>query len=282
MKGTMLILGLLFIGCNSNTDYSSIKQNTSEITDSSFNVDSLKRYSYLIVGRKDGKSITCGTGFLVKRNNKIFVISACHVFTCNDVFTKKRMEPVWDSISIRFNIKNSIYGTYFPVRIKEIRDSIKPLYFYEKPDVFVYELKKLPDSLEVNSIENLIDINLLKNTTSNICLSYGFPLNTNIWQTKIVNLNSIQPELYKGAIVNDPNKLITFNDTIIDKFTLLSSPLTYGGASGSPVYFVIQKLFNGRKLKSIIFGGVMYGSDSISNRAFIIRPEIVIGEINKK
>lgn len=78
-------------------------------------LDSLKKYSYLIIGAKfqprflgetpnllNLHPVGYGTGFFFKRNDSLLLISAAHIFYNIDVYRSIRLESDIDYLIIRY------------------------------------------------------------------------------------------------------------------------------------------------------------------------------------
>lgn len=124
-------------------------------------VDSLKKYSYHIIGfgilnNTDNKSlpnenITDGTVFFIRKNEHLFLVTAKHVLSGCDSLTKDKNHPstmvVW--------ISNDETSKLMSLNVSVIKDTSSCLPFALSPDIIVVEIF---DSIAKNvfSVESLI------------------------------------------------------------------------------------------------------------------------------
>src|SRR5258706_6749303 len=70
------------------------------------NIDSFKDYSYLLIlakktQKKDSFNVTgIGTGFFVRNENKLYLVSANHIFTGNDPFSVIRIDSTTPDLMV--------------------------------------------------------------------------------------------------------------------------------------------------------------------------------------
>jgi hypothetical protein len=237
-------------------------------------VTSLQKYSYLIFGfydvNKIGDSVdfkmTGGTGFFIRKNGKIYLISAKHVLTpCNpDSLEKVIHFP--DSLRIRMIDSAGTYS-FIPIDIRKIKDTVTCDYHSDDPDVFCMEFKDTSGYI-INSIENLIEPIVPENDSCKIYL-YGFPsLYTKVTQETILPFKTQQSTFSSGYYY--ANSLDSRKVNFMMKGTDI---LPRKGCSGSPVFLKFKNKSN------YVFGGVLTRADTISALSIIVKSKFVIEKI---
>ena len=228
--------------------------------------DSLKKYSYFIYGIVNDNRWSEATGFFIKKKNKLFLISALHVFSGRNI--DHTMEMGYPNI-LYLRIKNhSVTPTYFPINISKIKDTVRDADFYINPDVFVYEIKLLK-AIKIYSIEKFIKPVPCDKAVNVITCGYPIDQKASKKETLVASPvlihervigNYCKPIYWTDHKVNDNiNYLISANNGIRD------------GSSGSPVYFIIQD--------KIYFAGLISVGTN-ENAASVVRPQNVLSKIH--
>jgi|HubBroStandDraft_2_1064218.scaffolds.fasta_scaffold228314_1 hypothetical protein len=256
-----LIFYFSFIGCN-------IKN-----TKSYQGIDSLKKYSYMIVGihttngQKPGSPD--GTGFFIRDdNNQLHFITAKHIVSCINTFTKEPTPLSYDTIEVRYFHKSDSTIDYIPLYLKDIKYKIKNQFFYESPDVISFLANGDFSNADINSVEKMVvDYSKLNEPPEKIII-FGYSVTKNMtgfternfpltcYQEQPADLAHIDPAY--------PNP---------DSINLVLQPETIEGVSGAPVFYKYPSS------EKMVFGGVAFGKDSIYKSTYIVRPDIVIREM---
>lgn len=248
------------------------------------NYDSLRKYSYFIIGFKDvgGSKLApgSGTGYFLRKESKLFFITAKHVIcpcdykdTCKPSI-KRELYP--DLMEIYLTNNNGMFNySSFPVYIKLYRDTCKCIWPPIHPDLIAYEVPSLlTDS--VYTLDKFINISLPEKKGS--ISIYGYPANEYIIQGSFKEQNSSHLFIdnyklynnykYKNCegtySIDKQDYIISTKDILIDK--------TFG-YSGSPV-FIFDK-----KNKQWIFMGTFTATVEDGKLQFI-KPEFSIAAIN--
>lgn len=248
-----LISTLSLIGCNNsphdnNGDSFIIQPTGSGVSVNKSYEDTLAKYSYgLAVEKKDSPNTGgMATGFFIRNKKRIYLVSNYHVFTAQNTATKQSSGNKFDSISFFYQTINKIVRMY-SINVEKIIQKSVPIYYYEHPDLYVYDLTgKLPSDAVIYSIENFIDPNFKGGDAEEI-FSIGFAgINSGI--PTLLKFNATQfPYDTVTVFFKDLNKQVTMTNSY-----LLNNP-SVEGMSGSPVFYN----FSVNGTHKIIFGGVI-------------------------
>jgi hypothetical protein len=277
MKKTICLLFLIcLLGCNND------KEQTPEQVETQFHknhpelypskqiqtlMNPMAKYSYPVIALNKnidspGKQATV---FFIKKDNRTFLIGSYHVFANQNTANKtKDMSEKFDSLEI-MSTSPPVLQYYIDVK-KIIRES-KSYYFYEQPDIYVYEVTdKLPSNFTVYSIDKMIDPKFNAASPLEIfSIGYGqsgdgmiakinFSLSGMPYDTSVFTYGFV------GNNVKMTNSYFLSNKSI-------------GGMSGSPVFFN----YNG----SLVFGGVISTHFDSNNTTVIVKPSEVMKKIDK-
>jgi hypothetical protein len=237
--------------------------------------DSLKKYSYHLVGisSKPNHPPIIGTAFFIRLNGKLYIASAGHMF--NGVETRDssiiNKDTIWDSVKvILFNSKT---GKDTPINAPMPKHAI-PYYSYQKPDIYISRFD--PKGLQVNSIENFIsDVSEKK---SDKVIYFGFQFSQMRAGSDNYVLFSYEGEAFKYRfLIPDKYTLVPIEDTL----NYYSTPNSYQGNSGSPVFLKFSRFENGKIIDEIKFGGILIGlTPQEYNMAQILKTKEVIKCLN--
>lgn len=215
--------------------------------------DSLTKYSYLLFGflhkQPEGAFVKFypwqGTGFFVKKNDRLFLVSAKHVLTpCS--YQKKRWDyyNYPDTFYIRIPVKKGSDSGWIPYQLitGRVKDTVTCFsYTYEDPDVFVIELSNM-DSYKINYID-LEDYHLKVSDIAEVEFN-GFFLDIPAGKLNFDNFTSQQSVRRKAVLFSDPDRPIIMTDSeeikhddVYDFELLREDTASLGGCSGSPVFF---------------------------------------------
>lgn len=259
MKKLLLICCLFFLSCHSHTgknvQYDSIERGAQKQKLVQSELDSIPNYSYylgLINHDMGGEA----TGFFVKRNGRLYLISNYHVFTGQNTVTKLKSNH-FDSLSFVYQkLDGSAQAT--SISIKEISKNSKSHYFYEYPDIYCYDVTdKIPGN-NVFSIEKyMIDIPSKKIVPTDI-ISIGFGISKK---------DVMHPVWYHFKIYNaiyDTLNIIYEKNRVVLKNSYLLTPQIETGMSGSPVFYI----YSGK----IVFGGILSSDFESNHTTLVVKP----------
>ena len=243
----------------------------------------LSKYSYLVVGFYDIKIVddyqsfkaTQGTCFFVRKNNKLFLISAKHLLTSwnPETSTKNMLYP--DKLNLRlFDTNDKVQ--FYVLDIKDINKAIEGAYTYNDPDVFIIEFEDDP-KYKINSIEKFIDDEISITQESNIRL-YGYPTTFDFFgEEQMKALPSLEPTLVEGKPLSKDSP---YRDIRIRQLENLNyaiqrtDTLPRAGCSGAPVFVETKKGWG--------FGGIFINSSPEVPISLILRNEFILPKIDEK
>ena len=273
MKYLHLITILLFVyGCN-NPDEVAVDKQLQSTNDSLKDVpqisgaDSLEKYSYelipLINGVIDGTKNGGATGFFIRQNNRLFLVSAYHVFTLNNTANKqKNSTEKYDTLAIRYKKIGEAIFSYDTIDIREIKKKNPPVFYYEYPDIYAYEIK-LPSNAIINTINSFIDTAISSRIKEKYIVSYGYPSDSN--KPTGMYFKFLTP-IYQDSIQISPDGKIFLQL----KNSYIVKPESVPGMSGAPVFINYNKEINNVQINKTIFGGVI--STHANGNTVVVKP----------
>jgi len=251
------------------------------------NFDTLKKYSYLLIGVSfKPKSISdkpdlsnlhvenYATGFFVRVENNLYLVSAYHVLTMVDVYKGVKTNSNIDFMLVRYLDSTNNMKVWL-ISIAEIIKKSPPIFFLNKPDIYCLNVTGELSDGKIYSLEGILfnKVRKPRKIPTKKIISYGYPSNgIFLYQTPNEYCNKIQPSLYEGYIADSTHYDPAYGRSLIDSLYLTTSPICYGGTSGSPV-FVHYSI---GKRKWIEFAGVQSGKNERYNCSYIARKEEVI------
>jgi len=261
-------------------------------------IDSLSKYSYLLLQMKNGVSypVYASTGFLVQFQDKLFIVTAWHVLTGRDIYHNRNQEPSFDYLLLRYtDTSNAVRYARINKVVGAIANSdIRPE-FQTSPDMFPRGINKSIFEVQpkLNSIEHIlfdtVQIKIKKNQhIDTTVLGYGFSnLNAAVSLTEPKYwwriIDTITPSPYKGKFLYS-TPIEDRIDSIYypNKFYFMSSPIGVPGASGSPIFFKYT-LYNkkGRQIKEwVTFAGSQSGKNGKYSFAYMVKGDYLRNRIN--
>lgn len=234
--------------------------------------DSLSKYSYSLYfwGQKDSFYTACiGTCFFVKKNNKIFLVTAKHNLTnrddsCNDLRIK-------NDDTVFLVLKNC---KELPINVSIVRDTSTCTHPQIYPDVITYIVNDT-ESCNVNYFD--LDFSYSSPKYSDGILVFGY--SKDLASERNIELNMFNPQKiefnvpnYKihpfGIYEKNGKEIYNYNNYVIavNNFTELEY---LKGFSGSPV--LIKNLLT---LRWELLGVLVLTSKS-SNSISVVKPEFI-------
>jgi hypothetical protein len=272
-KRGIIVFASIFFGCNSISTTTSIFD--SSVIDTNVHtqipvpkeLDSLKKYCYLIYGIESDERWVEATGFFIRKLDKIYLIGALHSFTgwLMDG-TKEKDYPDILKVRVVNDINNPIF---FDIDISSIKNKAnKRIEFYKEADAYAY---LMPDSFKykINSINEFIryGINCDSIKQAIVC---GYP---------IIEGQSKQEILIKQPNIRFENLDGNFCHWLYWKVFNVEDSINYKlhnnegvpafGFSGSPVFISHQN--------KIYFGGLL--SNGSTEQIFIVKPKYVLDKL---
>jgi hypothetical protein len=162
-------------------------------------------YSYLLVGFYDIETkgnnqtfkATQGTCFFVRKNKKLFLVSAKHVLTSWDPDTSKKRNSYPKNLNLRL-FDNSNNPIFVSINIEDLSKEITGAFTHNDPDLYVMEFEDDP-KYKINSIEKFIDESFAIKSSDKVQL-YGYPVDYNFFGEKQTSLlPTLKPTLIEGV-----------------------------------------------------------------------------------
>ena len=245
--------------------------------------DSLKKYSYLIIGtiytpRFPGEQVNAfnlkpvgyGTGFFYKKGDSLFLISAAHIIYNIDVYHKVKSENRIDFLVVRYyDTLNNI--RYRAIDTRQIQAQVPPFYFLDKPDVdYIFDPTAFADG-KINTINSFLfqrNRKIKKKYKTNF-FAYGYASYEQVkYQSPAHYDDFVNPSRYEGNIADSSHYMPLYKEQNIDSLYYTTTPKAWGGTSGSPVFKYIYK--NKRK-QWIEFAGIQSGKNEWYDCAYIVK-----------
>jgi hypothetical protein len=203
------------------------------------NYDSLRKYSYAIVGsavNKDSiRGYYAGTCFFIKKNNRLFLVTAEHVLSSCHMVDNKNDYPKYMNITIE-NSKGEIIES-LPINISTIKDTAHCPDPLNHPDIIALEVKKNDKLYSVekfltSSFKNWDNIEMFG--FPNTCLNVSNPNNIIITKASNVYIKRQNTTIYNTAPTNDIGVYDSTYFFIVNKDLVVDSLMH--GFSGAPIF----------------------------------------------
>lgn len=240
------------------------------------NPSNISDFSYFIYGDKNINSIEQGTGFFLTKGSQLYFATSAHLIVSWDFKNNIATYPQIDTFYIRLPRKNSTEFYFFPIGVKNIRESSAKGYAFQYPDVCLVKMPNLKD-YKINII-NLDKNNYpIKDRISEVFIS-GYPVNDTVNDRK--TYMALPPTVSEGKILTDYFKKVIWtehgiSDSINYQIKIIKGP-SKSGMSGSPIFI---RTLNSNEM---IFGGIVVMGDPITKDIHAIRPEFVLKELQRK
>jgi hypothetical protein len=235
-------------------------------------VDSLSKYSYVIIGFDlKGATDHFGTCFFIKKNSRLFLVTAKHVLYSCDPASDKFYSP-FDHASVSLPKPFNSMQILLPPR----NDSC--LSMHNDADLLVLEID--PSwSNKVNSVERFMvppfnrvgDAEIFGQGFHSDSVRLSFESQHNIH----LPANSFKIE--ESVRYENPDFIDSFDYTFITKEIIKSKSLN--GFSGSPVF--LQEKNSKRWRIAGVLVGVAYASQGNKKRLFVVKQDIMSKQINE-
>jgi len=216
-------------------------------------------YSYLLFS-VNGNSVNQGTGFFLKKNNILYLVTAAHNFHLDKTSKIKTTEAFYLRLPKSDNSFDVILIENNPLN-KNIE--------YQNLDVNFYIIN-IPANYNVNIIN--IEEKRIFDVKSLIC--YGYSVVDKNFDNLQMYIAKNEPTEFQGSIFKSYEKPIPYDDGTVDynNFAAIYVSNTLGkGSSGSPVFS--KTLSNGEELFEFV--GLIHTGNEIYKEATMLRKEII-------
>jgi hypothetical protein len=237
-----------------------------------YGYDSLRKYSYLISGIINDHSANIGTGFFIKTDTNVYLISAAHVLTGWNAVNEEWDKNYPDRFFIKLTDRTTGDDILCSINVKAYKKKMEPFSIWNRPDIFIYRVKN-PSLYIINSIENLIvdTVTCFLNEMNRV-FGYGFASYAHFSDFR--SLLDLTPTLIDAYTVMSYEAMPDIRENnMTDSMHFIIKPVFPGknnfgkGASGAPVFIYSEKL--GR----FIFGGVVIAINNKGMFDIVVRFE---------
>ena len=227
MKFIFALLSIIILSCNVNrTDFT--------ITQNALPVDSLKKYSYSIIGidpASNGQNAAAGSCFFFRKDNTLYLVTARHVL--KDCVGERKKESMLFFIMIEDSTGLPTDG--FRINAHQFQDARLCDSFGKTPDVIAV---KVPEKKTINSVEKFIEIEFKEVKRIDI---FGFPTKENLkYEGSVVyakashiHMDGKQVSFFKFE--DSITKNFIDDELLIKTSQVVINP-TLKGFSGSPMF----------------------------------------------
>ena len=234
--------------------------------------DILGKYSYLIVtidlhtNKQD-----VATGFFYRSKNKLFLVSAYHVFTGFDVLNRRFKDIRPDTMTVWYrDSADKFYRTEgFSLEKYHMRDTQDIL---RLSDVDIIEVSDRFREGKINSVDSLVlDDGANELLVGDIIVAYGFPNVSNATMDSLHHHIKVPARAFVCKTMTAPKRSPGSDVTTV--YSYLSPPLQ-PGVSGAPIFRVRSRFHE----KTLEFMGIQSYSNDTTKLSLIVKE----GEMTKK
>jgi len=205
----------------------------------------------------NGQTVSQATGFVIKKNKKIFLVTNYHVISgfntvdTGRIFTPERLEIIFTDKKQKPEVKS--------IDLTKIIKPFRHYYFFEKPDIFCLDITHLiSDDIQYTPIEDFIQ---------NIPNEAIKP--DSVFTIGIQDGNQVVLEYFINNNVSFKPKSFSYNGrNIVLKNSYFLSNSIAPGMSGSPVFFQYGNKY--------IFAGVASSHFQTENITLVVKPQEVL------
>lgn len=232
----------------------------------------LEKYSYHLIGVEwNQNTVINATGFFIKKNNRLFLITASHAITGWNGLQQINDSNHPDEMEIIFQRIGSDEIEPFNIDLRPFKSRSKKINVEIEPDITIIELDiALTEKFTIHSIEDLMMTKELNVIDSMKIFGY-----TNSHPPKTHLIDIINDHCKEGSI-----KYLTtskLKESINYEAQTLNGSVTQG-SSGAPVFTISTKDH------SIKFNGICIAGEPGNNKypqLLILKPEVIVNSIQR-
>jgi len=266
----------IFFSCNvgnksrDKADDSIEKVAQSQIANTNINTK-IQSYSYQLISyfNDDNNKLdsTIATGFFIRKNRRLFIVSNYHVFTGK--FTILPKDSIkFDSIKITY-VNHQLEVHHLTINVSRIVKNSRSFLYYEKPDIFCYDVTgKFPLDSIIRSVE-VFDFDLPNHDNqANKVFSNGYGDSLNNDNT--ITMTFMVDENCCNSYQHLPK--LTVPEGVFKHSYFLKNQ-SVSGMSGSPVFFINDS-------NKTFFAGIISSHFPQINSTLIVKPSVVYKTID--
>jgi hypothetical protein len=233
----------------------------------------LDKYSYYFYNYTDCKIVNnqkiCrvigATGFLIKKGNNLYLVSAAHSFFD---LQHEGQEPLKYDYPRQFNLRVYPKNSNVPETITvDVSKQHPPTnYFYSHPDVYFVKID-IPKKYQVYSVEETFTKRSKDYEKTKEGIMFGYP------ETGAFNINRPPDSaIFETSTYLDSVNIVEYKTENQAALKQTSGTAITKGFSGAPMFLLLPN-------SKIIFGGVCIATNSM--KTIFIRPSFVLSEMPK-
>lgn len=233
--------------------------------------DSLSKYSYRLQLFKQGIGDGIATCFFIKKNGHLIALSNYHVFANVSTAdrTKRSGAEQYDSMHIIFIDSLTKQRVYKSIDLRKISAESPPVYFYEKPDVYAYDIGKSIPNVHIHSIESFLTKLPSSNDSTVTAIAFGFPQeNGQVDKSTLKLFKTVNSTYVNREMLYGPERI----HAVLDDCYLVT-PRGAQGMSGAPVFLHTSY--------GIVFGGLV-STELREGFEIIVKPQAVLKYLKSK
>jgi hypothetical protein len=244
-------------------------------TDSLHVYDTLAKYSYVLLGLMQGNNlghfpiVGNATGFFVRTSNKLYLISAYHVFTSCEVYQGIFEDIRSDYLLVQYHDTLGNKKTQM-LPLKDYKN-MPCIFFLDHPDIDTMDVTNYFKDGVIYSVEKFFPQKSKKKKAQvdeNKFICYGFPGKEyfeSIFKTMNIDHDAFS---YFGTVADSNQYEPYYKIHNIDSMYITIQPALFGGTSGSPI-FKVQT--NKKKEQKVVFAGIQSGTNAQLNCSYIVK-----------
>ena len=244
--------------------------------------DSLRKYSYYIVGSYDnldsGVVVSTGkitgTGYFIRHDNSMFFITAKHVLAGTDELCNKKI-PADDAGLMTISLVNDagiIQPELITLNVKAIRDTAACSYLQNSPDIISYEIYN-PENYKIYSVEHFLPGYIPKDWGK--IVTFGYRDSLDVTAGALIGRKSIPIVINRYGFYNNykfyrgkENGVDSIN-YLVERRDSLFSIRELQGHSGSPAFI------RDNKRNKYVFLGTLVGMSYVNNNLSFVKPRFI-------
>lgn len=230
----------------------------------------LGKFSYMMVGfpenGAEGDVLPLGTCFFVKREKKIYMVTAAHNITGKNTFDGKPTSRQFNFIGFRYLNTQTNEISFSKLDITSLKTQLPTDYFYKYPDAVGLPMTDPIVEPFIFALEDDMFNSVAEKENSDEIISPGYPYVSSSQYTK-----EMEPFFYYGVIVS--KVALTHPYPSNENIYFISKPKSTMGISGAPVF---TKYSQDGARPIYIFRGLMFGKNDLLDYAYVVKANSII------
>ena len=237
----------------------------------------LKKYIYFIVGYKGDNIYPHGTGFFYKSNEGYKFITAKHSVSDVNTFNKETLINKYDFIGIVYTDTISKTFAFIRLDIRLVKPLLPNTYFYETPDIIVFDLIGLKLNIKIYPINDLLPKPSTVDKKFDKIIIWGYPFSES--PPPGFPIDSVKAKRYEGKFA-DVSHLDPYYPPNSKLYSVIQ-PEVIQGMSGAPVFFKYYSGKGNAKTEIYEFAGLLFGTNVPYKAGYVHTYDATMAEIVK-